>query len=75
MTKSEFLLSVPDIIHHKSWGYAELQIVADKKDLKGACYRDKENGSSGANFGKTWLEVCQKLTIYLENDGYIAKSN
>lgn len=74
MTKSEFIRSVPDIIDHKTWGYAELEIVSDSKDNKGVCYRHKDNTVSGGTYGTTWLEVYQKLTSYLEDEGYIRQS-
>lgn len=74
MTKSEFIRSVPDIIDHKTWGYAELEIVADTKDNKGVCYRHKDKTASGGTYGTTWLEVYKKLTSYLEKEGYIRQS-
>ena len=71
MTKSEFLRNVPDIIEHKTWGYAELEIVADTEQSKGVCYRHKDNISSGGTWGSNWLEVYRKLTNYLKSEGYI----
>lgn len=75
MTKSEFLRSVPDIIDHKTWGYAELEIVADSKENKGVCYRHRDNTASGGTYGANWFEVYQKLTDYLKKEGYMHDSN
>lgn len=71
MTKSEFLRSTPDIIHHNTWGYGELEIVIDKEGRKGACYRHKDNTASGGNYGKNWMKVHKKITAYLKSGGYI----
>ena len=71
MTKADFLVSVPDIIEHKTWGYGELEICADSKNNKGAGYRHKDNTSSCSTFGTTWLEVSEKLRNHLRSEGYI----
>lgn len=34
MTKFEFLLKVPDIIEHKTLGFAELEIISDVEEKK-----------------------------------------
>ena len=75
MTKSEFLRSVPDIIDHKTWGYAELEVVADSRDTKGVCYRHKDNTASFVTYGATWIEVYQSLTDFLKKEGYIRNTN
>ena len=65
MTKKEFLYQVPDIIDHKIWGYAELEIVLDKNDQNGVCYRHCDKTSSIGTYGLTWMEVYQKLSKLL----------
>ena len=72
MTKSEFIRSVPDIIEHKTWGYAELEFLIDTKNNKGICYRHKNNISSGATYGISWLEVYQKLKTFLDDKDFIS---
>jgi hypothetical protein len=66
MTKGKFSLQIPDIIHHKSWGYGELEIIVDKVAEKGVCYRHKDGTASFGTFGKDWLEVYIQLTKRLE---------
>lgn len=75
MTKSEFLNSVPDIIDHTTWGYGQLEVVADTKQKKGVCYRHKNNTASRGTYGADWLEVHTKLIDYLEKGGYIKNHN
>ena len=68
-------MSLPDIIDHKTWGYAELEILADTLGNKGVCYRHKDHSASGGTYGSTWLEVYQKLKSYLEKEGYMDNFN
>jgi hypothetical protein len=71
MTKSEFLSSIPSIIEHNTWGFAELEIIVDKKDIKGVCYRHKDKTASGGTYDTTRLKVHDKLKNYLEEGGYL----
>lgn len=70
MTKQEFLLKVPDILNHRSHGYAELEIVCFKKNEKGVCYRHKNNLASGGNFAPTWEELYGKIMKYHKDNNY-----
>lgn len=72
MTKNEFLQNVPDIITHKTWGYCELEIVADSKDNKGVCYRHKNNLASCGNYAPTWAELYEKFSMHLIKEGYMS---
>jgi hypothetical protein len=65
MTKYEFILSVPDIIEHKSSGYGELEFIIDKKNEKGVCYRHRNKTASFGTYGKDWKEVYEALIISL----------
>lgn len=71
MTRNELLLSLPDIILHKSYGYAELEIITDKRDKKGICYRHKNKTASFGTYGLTWLEVHNKVYPLLVKEGYL----
>jgi hypothetical protein len=70
MTKRDFTAKVPDIIHHKTWGYAELEIIVDKEGQKGVCYRHKDKTTSCGTYGITWKEVYTKLNKHLISEGY-----
>lgn len=71
MTKKEFLSKVPDIIDHKVWGYAELEIVVDSKEQKGVCYRLKDKTASCGTYGSTWNDVFESLNEHLIQEGYV----
>ena len=71
MTKSDFLERIPDIINHKTRGYAELEIFIDKNGEKGVCYRDTNKRSSCGTHGSTWFEVFEDLSKYLISQGYM----
>jgi hypothetical protein len=71
MTKMEFILSVPDIIEHKSWGYGELEFITDDVHEKGVCYRHRDNTASFGTYGKDWAEVYTALTQTLKQAGCI----
>ena len=71
MTKSEFLRKIPDIIEHKTWGYAELEILVDRTNEKGVCYRHRNKLASFGTYGTTWFEVYEELSEYLISEGYM----
>ena len=71
MTKEEFLLSVPVNLEHKIWGKGKLQIVADTKGTKGACYSHKDRTTSFGSYAPTWKELYQKLRQNLHLQGYL----
>jgi len=70
MTKTEFLYQIPDIIDHKTWGYAELEIVVDNEEQKGICYRHRDKTASFGTYGSSWIEVYEKLNKLLITEGY-----
>lgn len=65
MTKAEFFSKIPSSINHPSWGYGNLEIVVDNKETKGVCYRHDNKLSSYGTYGKSWLEVFEKLSKIL----------
>ncbi|SFO75093.1 hypothetical protein SAMN05428949_6471 [Chitinophaga sp. YR627] len=71
MTKSEFLLRVPDIINDSEHGYGELEIVSNTKGAKGVCYRHKDNLASGGNYAASWDQLYIKIMEYLKNRGCV----
>ncbi|MEO6686874.1 MAG: hypothetical protein ABIN24_12960 [Dyadobacter sp.] len=73
MTKVEFLFSVPKIINHKTWGYAELEVVAGTKDIKGVCYRHKDNTASYGYYALNWDELYFRFSKYLKEEGHMVK--
>lgn len=70
MTKEEFLSKVPQVIQHRSWGIARLEISADASHKKGVCYRhmNKKTATCGT-YGISWTEVHEKLMDYLKGHG------
>ncbi len=70
MTKREFLLGIPEIIEHPASGYGELEITVDKPDKKGVCYRHRDNTASYGTYGKSWLEVYERLNSFLIVKGH-----
>lgn len=70
MTKSEILSMLPDIIMHPAHGYAELEILSDKRDDKGLCYRHKNNSTSYGTYGKSWQIIFDDLGPSLVDDGF-----
>lgn len=64
MTKAEFFRCTPADIQHKEYGYGKLEIVANSKLSKGACYRHLDKTASGGSYGASWEEVDQKLREY-----------
>ena len=71
MTKTDFILSVPNIIEHKSWGYGELEFITDKKNEKGVCYRHRDKTASFGTYGKDWTEVYSALIKTLKEAGCV----
>lgn len=75
MTKFEFLLKVPDIIEHKTLGFAELEIISDVEEKKEVCYRHKDKKASHRTYGSTWSDVYTKLSSDLIKEGYMKNYN
>ena len=71
MTKEDFLKNIPDFIVHKTWGYAELEIMEDTATTKSVCYRHKNNTSSFGTYASTWSELHHQLHAALLKQGYI----
>ena len=61
MTVQEFKNELPYDIEHYTWGYAKLEIIADTKETKGACYRGNDKTASYGCYGKDWNEVYVKM--------------
>lgn len=74
MTKREFLDRIPDIIEHEVRGYGELEVVVDKPNHKGVCYRHRNKLASYGTYGHNWKEICDDLEPFLVNKG-IMKMN
>jgi hypothetical protein len=70
MTKDQFLSFVPDSFVHSSRGFGKLQIVADTFLKKAALYRHHDQSTSCWSFGKTWDEVYELMTSYLNDLKY-----
>lgn len=70
MTTKDFLHQIPDIIEHPTSGYGELEIIVDNSTQKGVCYRHRNNTASYGTYGKTWLEVYEKLNSFLIKNGH-----
>lgn len=71
MTKREFLIAVPGMITHKTWGEGEIEIVADTNDKKGVCYRHHNNTASFGTYGSNWFELYGKFVDRLIDQGYM----
>lgn len=71
MKRIDFLSKIPGIINHKTWGYGELEIIVDKKDKKGVCYRHPDNTASFGTYGSLWVNVYEKLSKHLISEGYM----
>ena len=66
MTKQEFLNNIPSIIEHKTWGFGKIEVVSDKPEIKGVCYRHDNKLASGGNYASTWKELYSKMVTYLK---------
>jgi hypothetical protein len=75
MTKQEFILKMPDILYHKTWGYAELEFMKfDPKENKvGVFYRHRDKRSSYATIKSSWQELYNDLAPHLHKDGHWVK--
>jgi hypothetical protein len=73
MTITEIWRRLPDTINHPTQGYAELEIIVDKLNDKGICYRHRNNSASYGNYGSTWNEVFNKLGPFMVERGYIVE--
>jgi hypothetical protein len=71
MTRLEFLTKVPGIIDHNAHGYGELEIVVDKPQKKGVCYRHKDNTASCGTYAPSFEELFDKFSDRLKNQGYL----
>lgn len=69
MTKADFFSKIPSWINHPSWGYGDIEIVVDNKETKGVCYRHESKQASYGTYGITWLEVFEKLSKRLIDEG------
>lgn len=75
MTKFEFLLKVPDIIEHRTLGFAELEVVSEGEKSKKVCYRHKNKKASYLTSGSTWVDIYDKLSGSLIKEGYMKNYN
>jgi hypothetical protein len=73
MTKNEFTSKMPDILYHKTWGYAELEFMKfDIKEIKvGVFYRHEDKRSSYATIKGSWQDLYNDLAPYLEKEGHM----
>ncbi len=74
MNREDFLSKVPNGIQHPSWGYGELEVLVDRKDLKGVCYRHHDNTASYGTYKTTWKELYDDLGPFLVEQGHMKAS-
>jgi hypothetical protein len=74
MTKAEFLDRVPHSIEHDTWGHGKLEIVVQKRNHKGVCYRHQSKLASYGTYGMSWKEVYDSLMPYLVEMGHSESS-
>lgn len=72
MTKREFLGTVPHIIEHETSGYGEIEIVVNRKELVGVCYRHRDKTASYGTYKRTWQELHDDLVPFLREHGHMA---
>lgn len=71
MTKAEFFELMPYSIEHDTWGYGKLEVVVQRRNLKGVCYRHPSMLASYGTYGASWEEVYDKLMPYLIERGHV----
>ena len=73
MTRKEFVLKMPDVLYHKTWGYAELEFMKfDPNENKvGVFYRHLNKASSYGTIKSNWQELYDDLAPYLEKEGHM----
>lgn len=59
----------PHSIEHPTWGYGKLEVIVQRRDLKGVCYRHPSKLASYGTYGPTWQEVYDRLMPYLREQG------
>lgn len=75
MTKHEFILKMPDILTHKTWGYAELEFMKfePNENKVGVFYRHKDKRSSYGTIKSNWQDLYDDLAPALEKDGHMER--
>ena len=71
MTKEEFILKLPAIITHHSYGKSHLKLLENNKYRKTACYINYERYTSGFRQAVTWDDLFEELDTYLKEEGHI----
>lgn len=71
MNKADFFRNIQRSILIEREGWCELEVLVDRADLKGVCYRSPLNYSHGSCYGNTWKEVFDKVQKFLEEGGHV----
>jgi hypothetical protein len=71
MNIDDFKSKTPYLIEHPNHGIGEREIIINKPNEKGVCYRYKNNSASFGTYGKTWQDVFDSLFPFLEKEGFI----